>query len=97
MKTFNPEKLHEWLITLLLICHLLTDTHKQSTFLSNLLTLGQQIKTALLQEGKGGDMTLLDLIPDFDTVTERLLVFVSFWLFNSSKAYAAPTTARKKS
>jgi concanavalin A-like lectin/glucanase superfamily protein/VanZ like protein len=84
VKTFNPEKLHEWLITLLLIVIFLL------IFISSLLPFQlagswAEIKTALLQEGKGGEMTLLDLIPDFDTVTERLLVFVPFGFFIHQK------------
>jgi len=77
VKTSNPEKRHEWLITLLLIFIFLL------ILISSLLPFQlagswAEIKTALLQQGKGGEMTLLDLVPYFDTVTERLLIFVPF-------------------
>lgn len=77
MKASNPEKLHDWIITLLLIIIVIL------ILICSLLPLQltdswTEIKTALLQEGKGGKMTLLDLIPDIDTVTERLLIFAPF-------------------
>ena len=77
MRASNPDKLHERLITLLLIVILLL------ILLSSLLPFQLadswvEFKATLLQEGKGGKITLLDLIPDFDTVTERLLIFVPF-------------------
>ena len=74
MKFSKSEKLYERIITLLLVIIFIL------IFISSLLPLQlndswTEIKAALLQEGKGGKMTLLDLIPDIDTVTERLLVF----------------------
>lgn len=77
MKISSPEKLYEWLITLLPIIIFILILIS-SLFPLQLIDSWAAIKTALLQEGKGGKMTLLDLIPDIDTVTERLLVFAPF-------------------
>lgn len=77
MKISNPEKLHDWIITLLLII-IFALIFISSLFPLQLNDSWAEITAALLQEGKGGKMTLLDLIPDIDTVTERLLVFAPF-------------------